>query len=1194
MRLPKSMTVAVSLLTLLFLLAGCSPPGIDSSGGGGFVPGATTTPSAMLVTATSTNLNTSQPSTISAYVVDNIGNPISGATVSFSLDSGLKGSLTSATAVTAANGIATVTFTAGTMTTVATVIGSIGSVTGSVQITITGTGGSITVAANPLAIVVGNTSTVTATVRDGSNNPIANTVVTFTLNNTSANFAGNATTTATTNASGVATVALSGASVGSVTVTAQALGLSGTVNVTISSSTGASIIVTAAPTSILTNGTSTITVVLTDSTGSADPNEWISFSLNNPSAATLSASTAQTNASGIATVTLTAGALPASVTITGSFSTLSSSTTVAITTPPPANVTMQTNPPSILVLGTSTVTATVTDINNNPVPDGTVVNFVLTDSTLGSLSNTVATTSSSNGTATATFIASNKAGTETVTATAGGISQSATINVVPASTGSIQFISATPQAVGIQGSGQPETSAILFNVKDINGNPVADGTTVTFSMNGPGGGAYITGSVVGASVATSSTVNGNAMVTLHSGTTAGPVTITATTYVNTDPLNVRTALSAAIGATDDPIPVDDTSNFPLSGTIRIDNELIAYTGNTGTSFTGCTRGAVSTLATTHVDNAFVYGQTPISSQATAISIGGGVPSAGHWNLSTSQFNLAGLKYSGLTATISGYIADRFGNYNILNGTAVNFYAEAGAIAVQGITDSTGMTSVTFRTQYPYPADVQNTTVANQYFSGAEPWRVGQTYNYNPRDGWATILATTMGEEAFLDENGDGLFTTVYSTGACPLGYSCECHNSTTDAYINTISVGNTCASGSRSEAFIDIGEPFYDVNDNGTRDNGSVAGSPYEQYIDANSNGAYNSPNSYWDGPGCTSTYGTTACLTSKMIWKDIRLEFTGDYYFWPLPDGTECYSTAAQAPGVCTATYAAGSSSFAVAPTSIVKGGSGAFCVIVGDMNLNSMPGGTVISASASPGTVAVPSSVTLLDGLSTGPTEFCFSVSIAATETASSTVVSVIVGSSGLPATITVPLTLPPAPAAPTGVSATSLGAGTNTIRVDWNTVSGASSYNIYWRTLPGVTKLNGTKITGVAPAYDHTGLTPGTTYYYVVSSVGTGGEGNISSEVSATVPPAAPTGVSAIAGIPAGEIDISWSPSAGATSYNIYWSTSPGVTIATGTQIASVTSPYAHTGLTTSTTYYYVVTAVRSAAESSESTEVSATAP
>ncbi len=53
------------------------------------------------------------------------------------------------------------------------------------------------------------------------------------------------------------------------------------------------------------------------------------------------------------------------------------------------------------------------------------------------------------------------------------------------------------------------------------------------------------------------------------------------------------------------VTVDDTSSFASSGTIKIDDELITYSGKTSTTLTGLTRGALSTSAATHADDATV-------------------------------------------------------------------------------------------------------------------------------------------------------------------------------------------------------------------------------------------------------------------------------------------------------------------------------------------------------------------------------------------------------------------------------------------------------------------------------------------------------------------------------------------------------------------------------------------------------------
>jgi lysophospholipase L1-like esterase/fibronectin type 3 domain-containing protein len=156
--------------------------------------------------------------------------------------------------------------------------------------------------------------------------------------------------------------------------------------------------------------------------------------------------------------------------------------------------------------------------------------------------------------------------------------------------------------------------------------------------------------------------------------------------------------------------------------------------------------------------------------------------------------------------------------------------------------------------------------------------------------------------------------------------------------------------------------------------------------------------------------------------------------------------------------------------------------------------------------------------------------------------------------------------------------------------------SSYNIYWSASPGVTTASGSKIQGAASPYTHANLTNGTTYYYVVTGVNVYGEGRVSIEVSATPDrgnmPYPPTGVSATAGDR--QAIINWTAAPGATSYNLYWSTSPDLSSKNGKKITAVTNPYTHTGLNRDTIYYYVVTAVNSSGESEDSAQVSVTIP
>ena len=158
------------------------------------------------------------------------------------------------------------------------------------------------------------------------------------------------------------------------------------------------------------------------------------------------------------------------------------------------------------------------------------------------------------------------------------------------------------------------------------------------------------------------------------------------------------------------------------------------------------------------------------------------------------------------------------------------------------------------------------------------------------------------------------------------------------------------------------------------------------------------------------------------------------------------------------------------------------------------------------------------------------------------------------------------------PAGVTA-STGDGQATLA--WTAVSGAASYNLYWSTATGVTPANGTKISNVTAPYTLKGLTDGTTCYFVVTEVTGSVESSTSVQVTGTPGRPVPAGVTVNPGD--GQAAIYWTPVAGANSYNLYWSTTTGVTPANGTPITGATTPYNLTGLTDGTTYYIVVTAV-----------------
>jgi adhesin/invasin len=326
----------------------------------------------------------------------------------------------------------------------------------------------------------------------------------------------------------------------------------------------------------------------------------------------------------------------------------------------------------------------------------------------------------------------------------------------------VEFVSATPAVIGLKGSGQTEVSVIVFNLKDINGKPVADGTAVSFSMSGPSGGKlpdnggeYIGDLDSTPTQATGSTASGSVSVNLHSGSVSGIVRITASTDIG-------------------------------SG-------------------------------------------TTISAVSTAVSIGGGIPSAAHFTVSTDQYNLAGLAFVNKTANITATLADRFGNYNVLTGTSVSFYAESGAVNRSATTDAKGIATSPFRTQAPDPAHVDCQawetsliTTLNARYGLAVPACTKDTAH--PRNGWASIMVAVRGEEAFDDRNGNG----IYDAG----------------------------------EPFTDTQQEAYiDKDDSGARNDGTGS-APFEEFIDDNGNGSYDGANGVWD--------------SNKTIFQNITLLITG------------------------------------------------------------------------------------------------------------------------------------------------------------------------------------------------------------------------------------------------------------------------------------------------------------------------------
>ena len=163
--------------------------------------------------------------------------------------------------------------------------------------------------------------------------------------------------------------------------------------------------------------------------------------------------------------------------------------------------------------------------------------------------------------------------------------------------------------------------------------------------------------------------------------------------------------------------------------------------------------------------------------------------------------------------------------------------------------------------------------------------------HNPRDGLVTIVAIADGEEAFWDANGDGSYV---------LG-----------------------------EPFVDQGEPFVDQNDSGAYE-------PGEWFLDVDGNGAWTPPNGKWDA--------------ATKIWTQTVVVYTGEAR--TLVSGGKLLGTRFAGPDFvdpCLATAIAPSFDVDHATTA-APATTEAYVVVASDMNLNFLDTGTTYGTTIVP----------------------------------------------------------------------------------------------------------------------------------------------------------------------------------------------------------------------------------------------------
>jgi len=380
-------------------------------------------------------LQTGQTGNLTATVRDAANNVLTDRAVAWT-------SSNTGVATVAPNG--TVTAVAvGTATITATSEGKTGTATVTVTAPPPAAVATVSVAPSPLPLQVGQTGTLTATLRDAANNVLTGRTVTWSSSNTN-----------------IATVASDGTvtavGVGTATITATSEGKTGTATVNVSApppAPVASVSVSPTTANLTTGGTQQITATPRDAQGNALTGRTVTWASGNTAVATV------TQAGLITAV----GPGSTSVTATSE----GKVGTVAVTVTPPATGSVGVTPSSagVFVGATTTLTATVRDVNGATI-SGASVTWSSDKPLTASVSQTGVVTGLLPGSATITAASGGKSGTATIT-----------VSLVPVAT-----VTVSPSQLSLRDRDGQRTGTLTATLRDASGN-ILTGRAVEWSSS---------------------------------------------------------------------------------------------------------------------------------------------------------------------------------------------------------------------------------------------------------------------------------------------------------------------------------------------------------------------------------------------------------------------------------------------------------------------------------------------------------------------------------------------------------------------------------------------------------------------------------------------------------------------------------------------------------------------------------------
>jgi protocatechuate 3,4-dioxygenase beta subunit len=701
-------------------------------------------------------------------------------------------------------------------------------------------------------VAVDRPATLLVTVKTAANALAANTLVSFSTTDRSAAFFP-AAATALTDSAGVARITLPVGTVsGAFTVTASATLDSKTatasvnyvINLPPAPSNGLTLVLNdqnGAPTTNVTPAKpGSLAATVRDSAGAVVANTVVTFTTTDRSTVLVPAvGTALSNAEGVAQVALPAGTqaggftATASATVGGKATT--ASTSYLVTLPPGPTVPVPTLTLALTTAGGAstndiapdrpgTLLAVVKDSAGAPVQNA-LVTFVTNDKSgsLTPITGSVLTNASGQAVAILNAGATTSGYTVSASSTVGAAAVGAALNyavTLPTLTLGTPVVNPTTLAAGgtaslavtVLSGGVPYSPAqqVSFSSPCVTNGKARIGSPVT-TVNGVASTSYTDLGCGGIDQITASTTYNGIVSTSTANLTVQLATAGQLVFVSALPQNIALKGTGGAGRQESAtvtFKIMDRSGNPVSGqsvNFALDTSVGGLTLNPASATSGANGLVTTTVASGTVNTpvrvtATLQG-TALSSLSDQLVVSTGVAEQNSFSLSAVIRNVEGGQYNGCPAPmgtiVTARLADHFHN-PAPDGTAVSFTAEGGSIDASCLTGLT-LTTLTDGTVITQKGTPGECTV--RYCAG----------NPRPADGRITVLAYALGEESFVDSNGNNR----YDAG----------------------------------EPFTDLGEPFRndravtDVNANGGDDiwaagNGArVAG---EQYIDSNGGGSWN------------------------------------------------------------------------------------------------------------------------------------------------------------------------------------------------------------------------------------------------------------------------------------------------------------------------------------------------------------------